>query len=69
MVVDAGVTDVEPETATAPIPGEMVTALVLVVVQVRTAVSPASIEDLLTLKKLITGGLGGTGSNPGISGA
>jgi hypothetical protein len=47
---------VEPEVATEPTPGDMVTLLVLVVFQVRVAVSPSSIEDLLALNELITGG-------------
>ena len=69
MIVDAGVTDVEPEMATAPISGDIVTLLVFVVVQVSIAVSPASIEDLLALNELITGELIGPGVSPGISGA
>ena len=56
MVVDAGVTDVEPEVATAPMSGDMVTLLVFVVVQVRRVASPTSIEDLLAVNELITGG-------------
>jgi len=55
VVVVAGVTVVEPEAATVPMLGDMVTLLALVVVQVRIAVSPVSIEDLLALKELITG--------------
>jgi len=55
VVVVAGVTVVEPEAATVPTPGDMVTLLALVVVQVRIAVSPVSTEDLLALKELITG--------------
>ena len=56
VLVAAGVTVVEPEAATDPTPGDMVTLLAFVVVQVRVTVSPASIEDLLALKELITGG-------------
>ena len=55
VAVAAGVTVVEPEAATAPTPGDMVTLLTFVVVQVKVAVSPASIEDLLVLKELIIG--------------
>ena len=55
MVVAVGVTVVEPEAATVPTPGDIVTLLVLVVVQVSIAVSPASIEDLLALNELIEG--------------
>ena len=69
MIVEPGVTDVEPETATAPISGDIVTLLVFVVVQARTAASPASIEDLLALNELITGELIGPGISPGMSGA
>jgi hypothetical protein len=56
VVVALGVTVVEPEAATVPTPGDMVTALVLVVVQVRIAVCPESMEDIFALKELITGG-------------
>ena len=51
----AGVTVVEPEAATIPTPGDIVTLLAFVVVQLRIAVSPTSIEDLLALNELITG--------------
>jgi hypothetical protein len=53
--VAVGVTVVEPEAATEPTPGDIVTLLALVVFQVRIAVSPSSIEDLLVLNELITG--------------
>ena len=56
MIVAVGVTVVEPEAATVPTAGDMVALLAFVVVQVRIAVSPASIEDLLALNELITGG-------------
>ena len=52
----AGVTVVEPEAATVPVPGDIVALLAFVVVQVRIAVSPASIVDLLALNELIMGG-------------
>lgn len=55
VVVEAGVIDVEPETATAPTSGDTVTPLVFVVAQVRVVVSPTSMEDLLALNELITG--------------
>ena len=55
MVVAAGVTVVEPEVATAPTSGDIVTLIAFVVVQVRIAVSPTSIEDLLAMNELITG--------------
>ena len=64
----AGVTVVEPEVATIPTPGDIVTLLAFVVVQVRVAVSPASIEALLALKELIMGGEIGSGVRPGMSG-
>ena len=51
----AGVTVVEPEEATFPTPGDIVTLVALVVVQVRIAVSPDSMDDLLVLKELIIG--------------
>ena len=64
-----GVTVVEPEAATVPTPGDIVTLLALVVVQVSIAVSPASIEDLLALNELIEGGLyTGAGVRSGMSG-
>ena len=68
MVVEGGVTDVEPEAATVPIAGEMVTLTAFVVVQVSTAVSPASRDVLLALNALITGGATCPGITPGISG-
>jgi len=68
LVVEAGVTDVEPEAATVPIPGEIVTLAAFDVAQVNTAVSPASIEALLALNELTTGGYTRTGVSPGISG-
>jgi hypothetical protein len=55
VVVLPGVTVVEPDVPTAPIPGDMVTLLVLVVVQVRVTVWPTSTDDALALKELITG--------------
>ncbi len=58
----------EPDTATAPTSGDIVTLLVFVVVQARIAVSPTSIEDLLALNELITGKLIGDGVSPGRSG-
>ena len=64
----AGVTVVEPEAATEPTPGDMVTLLVLVVFQVSTTVSPTSIEDLLALNELITGAGTGSGIRSGIYG-
>jgi hypothetical protein len=68
VVVVAGVIVVEPEAATVPTPGDIVTLLAFVVVQVRIAVSPASIEDLLALKELITGEQIGSGVGRGMSG-
>ena len=67
MVVTVGVTVVEPEVATVPTSGDIVTLLAFVVVQVRMAVSPASKEDLLALKELIEGGEIGSGVRPGMS--
>jgi hypothetical protein len=56
VVVVVGVTVVEPEAATEPTPGDMITLLALVIFQVRVVVSPCSMEDLLALNELITGG-------------
>ena len=64
----AGGTVVEPEAATEPTPGDMITLLALVVFQVRVAVSPSSMEDLLALNELITGGYTGSGIGPGMCG-
>ncbi len=61
-------TVVEPEAATAPTPGDIVTPLAFVVVQVKIAVSPASIEDSLALNELINGDLTGPAVRPGMSG-
>ena len=58
----------EPEVATDPTSGDMVTLLALVVVQVRTTVSPLSIDDLLELNELTTGGGTGSGVKSSISG-
>jgi hypothetical protein len=66
MVVVVGVAVVEPEAATAPTPGDILTLLAFVVFQVSTAVSPASIEDLLTLKEFMTGDGVGAGVGDGI---
>ena len=55
IVVCAGVTVVEPDVPTAPIPGVIVTLLAFVVVQVRVTVCPTSIDDALALKELIAG--------------
>jgi hypothetical protein len=68
VVVVVGVTVVEPEAATEPTPGDIVMLLALVVFQVRIAVSPSSIEDLLVLNDLITGGWTGSGIGLGMSG-
>ena len=57
----------EPEVATEPTSGDIVTLLALVVVHVRIAVSPLSIEDLSALNELITGGETFSGAK-GISG-
>ena len=55
-VVDAGVTVVEPDVPTVPMPGDMLTLLALLVVQVRVTVWPSSTEGRFALKELITGG-------------
>ena len=68
MVVTVGVTVVEPEVATIPTSGDIVTLLAFVVVQVRMAVSPVSKEDLLALKELIEGREIGSGVRSGMSG-
>jgi len=62
------VTVVEPEVATVPTSGDIVTLIAFVVVQVSMAVSPISMEDLLALNELIIGGEAGSGDRPGISG-
>ena len=58
----------EPEAATDPTSGDIVTLLALVVVQVRIAVSPLSMEALLAPNELTTGGETFSGAKPGISG-
>ena len=55
-VVVVGVTVVEPDVPMAPMPGDMLTLLALLVVQVRVTVWPSSTEGKFALKELITGG-------------
>lgn len=55
-VVADGVTVVDPEVPTVPIPGDMFTLLALLVVQVSVTVWPSSTEGKFALNELITGG-------------
>jgi hypothetical protein len=55
-VVADGVTVVDPEVPTVPIPGDMLTLLALLVVQVSVTVWPSSTEGKFALNELITGG-------------
>jgi hypothetical protein len=55
-VVAVGVTVVEPEVPTVPMPGDILTLPALLVVQVRVTVWPSSTWAKFALKELITGG-------------